>query len=51
MPRPRAFAFAALFAVLVVGGAALLITHPCDPTASITRATEPAHTTNSRYPR
>ena len=45
MPRPRAFAFAAAFAVAVVGGAALLITHPWDPSASVTRATEPADTT------
>ena len=50
LPRPRAFAFAALFAVLVVGGAALLITHPWDPTASITRASEPADTSMSGFP-
>ena len=50
MPRPRAFAFAALFAVAVVGGAALLITHPWDPTASVTRASEPADTSMSGYP-
>ena len=50
MPRPRAFAFAAIFAVAIVGGAALLITHPWDPTASITRASEPADTSMSGYP-
>lgn len=50
MPRPRAFAFAALFAVAIVGGAALLITHPWDPTASITRASEPADTSMSGFP-
>lgn len=50
MPRPRAFAFAALFAVLVVGGAALLITHPWDPTATQTRAKDPADTSMSGFP-
>ena len=50
MPRPRAFAFAALFAVVLVGGAALLITHPWDPTASVTRASKPADTSMSGFP-
>ena len=50
MPRPRVFAFAALLAVTVVGGAALLITHPWDPSASVTRASEPADTSMSGYP-
>ena len=50
MPRPRTFAFAAIFAVLLVGGAALLITHPWDPSASITRASEPADTSMSGFP-
>ena len=50
MPRPRAFAFAALFAVAIVGGAALLITHPWDPSASVTRASEPADTSMSGFP-
>ena len=49
-PRPRSFALAALFAVLVVGGAVLLITHPWDPTASQTKATEPADTSMSGFP-
>ena len=50
MPRTRSLAFAALLAVLVVGGAALLITHPWDPSASQTRATTPADTSRSGYP-
>lgn len=50
MPRPRAFAFAALFAVVIVGGAALLITHPWDPSATQTRAKEPADTSMSGFP-
>lgn len=50
MPRPRAFAFAAIFALFVVGGATLLITHPWDPTATITRASEPADTSMSGFP-
>lgn len=50
MPRPRAFALAAVFALIVVGGAALLITHPWDPSASITRASEPADTSMSGFP-
>jgi len=32
MPRTRVFVFAALFAIAVIGGAALAITHPWDPT-------------------
>lgn len=50
IPRPRAFAFAALFAVLIVGGATLLITHPWDPMATQTRAKEPADTSMSGFP-
>lgn len=50
MPRPRAFAFAAIFAVALVGGAVLLITHPWDPMASVTRASEPADTSMSGFP-
>lgn len=50
MPLPKNFALAALFAVLIVGGAVLLITHPWDPTASITRASEPADTSMSGFP-
>ena len=50
MPRPRAFAFAAIFAVAIVGGATLLITHPWDPTASQTKARQPADTSMSGFP-
>ncbi|MBM6774083.1 zinc ribbon domain-containing protein [Olsenella profusa] len=50
MPRPRAFGLAALLAVVLVGGAALLITHPWNPSATMTRATEPADTSMSGFP-
>lgn len=50
MPRPRVFALAALLAVVLVGGATLLITHPWDPSASNTRASEPADTSMSGFP-
>lgn len=50
MPRVRAVALAAALAVVVVGGAALLITHPWDPTATQTKATTPADTSMSGYP-
>lgn len=50
MPRPRTFMLAALFAVVVVGGAALLITHPWNPAATSMRATEPADTSMSGFP-
>lgn len=50
MPRPRTFMLAALFAVVVVGGAALLITHPWNPGATSMRATEPADTSMSGFP-
>ncbi|WP_455139734.1 zinc ribbon domain-containing protein [Thermophilibacter sp.] len=50
IPRPRVFALAALLAVVVVGGATLLITHPWDPAATRTRASEPADTTYSGFP-
>ena len=49
-PRPRSFALAALFALAIVGGAALLITHPWDPLATQTKAKEPADTSMSGYP-
>lgn len=50
MPRPRAFAFAALLALVVVGGTTLLITHPWDPQATQTKAKEPADTSMSGFP-
>lgn len=50
MPRTRVFLFAALAAVVVVGGATLLITHPWDPDATQTKATTPADTSQSGFP-
>ena len=50
MPKTRSLLLAALLAVLVVGGAALLITHPWDPSATQTRATTPADTSLSGFP-
>lgn len=50
MPRTRAFALAALLAVVVVGGAALLITHPWDPSATRISATTPADTSMQGFP-
>lgn len=49
-PRPKYFAIAALFAVAIVGGATLLIAHPWDPTATQTKAQQPADTSMSGYP-
>lgn len=50
MPKTRSLLLAALFAVALVGGAALLITHPWDPSASQTRAKTPADTSQSGFP-
>lgn len=50
IPRTRFFALTGLLALLVVGGAALLITHPWDPTAGEMRAKEPADTSMSGFP-
>ena len=50
MPRPRVFAVAALCALFVVGGGALVITHPWDPGASNISAKEPADTSQSGFP-
>ena len=50
MPRPRTFAFAAVLALVVVGGSTLLITHPWDPLATQTKATEPADVSMSGFP-
>ena len=50
MPKTRSLLLAALLAVALVGGAALLITHPWDPSATQTRAKTPADTSLSGYP-
>ena len=50
LPRPRALVLAGLLAVLVVGGAALVITHPWDPTATRTATTTPADTSMQGFP-
>lgn len=50
LPRPRALALAGLLAVVVVGGAALVITHPWDPTATRTATTTPADTSMQGFP-
>lgn len=50
MPRTRTFALAAVLAVVVVGGAALLITHPWDPDATSISATTPADTSMAGFP-
>jgi len=50
MPRTRVFVFAALFAIAVIGGAALAITHPWDPTLYKTSATTPADTSSAGFP-
>ncbi len=50
MPRTRAFLLADLLAVLVVGGATVLITHPWDPSATRISATTPADTSMSGFP-
>lgn len=45
--RMRSVVLAAIACILVVGGAVLLITHPWDPNAFATRATEPADTSQA----
>lgn len=50
MPRTRALALAGLLALVVVGGAALLITHPWDPEANRISATTPADTSMQGFP-
>ena len=50
MPRTRSFVVAAVLAVVVVGGAALLITHPWDPDATSISATTPADTSMAGFP-
>lgn len=50
MPRARVILLASLASLLVVGGTILAITHPWDPNAFSTRATEPADTSTAGYP-
>ena len=50
MPRTRTFVLAALLGIVVVGGAALLITHPWDPDATSISATTPADTSMAGFP-
>lgn len=49
MPRTKVVLVASLAALLVVGGTVLAITHPWDPNAFSTRATEPADTSTAGY--
>ena len=49
-PRVRRFLLVGVLAVVVVGGAALLITHPWDPDATSTSATTPADTSLVGFP-
>lgn len=50
LPRAKVIVTAALASLLVVGGAALAITHPWDPSATDTRATTPADTSQAGFP-
>lgn len=50
IPHMRSFVVAAILAVVVIGGAALLITHPWDPYANRTSATTPADTSMQGFP-
>ena len=50
LPRMRAFMLAAGLAVLVVGGAAILITHPWDSEFLSNKATTPADTSMAGFP-
>lgn len=50
IPHVRAFVFAAVLAVVVVGGTALAITHPWNPNASNISATTPADTHLEGFP-
>lgn len=50
LPRMRAFLLAAGLAVVVVGGAALLITHPWDADFLSIKATTPADTSMAGFP-
>lgn len=50
LPRMRTFMLAAGLAVLVVGGAAVLITHPWDSEFLSIKATQPADTSMAGFP-
>ena len=50
MPHTRVFVFAAILALVVVGGTALAITHPWDPQATQTKAKTPADVSMSGFP-
>ena len=50
LPHTKVFAVAAIASLLVVGGAALAITHPWDPSLTDTRATTPADTSQAGFP-
>ena len=50
MPRVRHLAFAAAAAVLIVGGAALAITHPWDAGRGVTHTTVPYDTSGAGFP-
>lgn len=50
MPRVRQLIVAGLAAIAIVGGAALLITHPWDPDANNTSAKTPYDTSNAGNP-
>ena len=50
LPHTKVFALAVIASLLVVGGAALVITHPWDPTLTDTRATTPADTSQAGFP-
>ena len=50
LPHTRVFFVAALASLLIVGGSALVITHPWDPQLSDPRATTPADTQLAGFP-
>ena len=50
LPHTKVFLVAALASVLVVGGAALVITHPWNPDLNDARASTPADTSQAGFP-
>lgn len=48
--RTKFFMFAAIAALILVGGITLYITHPWNPNANVTHATEDADTSQAGYP-